>query len=69
VVITKNLALAAAPGNVLLPASVSSLPLDSVINVLQLMTIDKLLLTEGVSQPPAQIMTNVEAGLRLVTGL
>jgi len=45
-VITKNTALAAAPGNVLLPASDSNLPVDSVINVSQIITLDKLLLTE-----------------------
>jgi len=68
-VLTKNTALATAPGNVLLPASDSGLPLDSVINVSQLITLDKLLLTEYVSSLPAHLMTKVEAGLRLVIGL
>ena len=68
-VITKNTALADAPGNVLLPASDSGLPLDSVVNVSQLITVDKLLLTELVGSLPAQYMAQVDAGLRLVIAL
>ena len=68
-VITKNTALAAAPGNVLLPAGASGLPLDSVLSVSQIITVDKLLLTEHVGSLPAQYMTQVEAGLRLAIAL
>lgn len=68
-VITKNTALAAAPGNVLLPAGVSGLPLDSIVNISQLITVDKLLLTECIGSLPAQYMTQVDAGLRLVIAL
>lgn len=45
-VITTNLDLAEAPGNVLLPARVSGLPRDSVVNVSQLLTLDRGFLTE-----------------------
>ena len=48
-VITGNLALAEAPGNVLVPAKSSGLPRSSVINVSQIITLDRDLLT----QPPA----------------
>lgn len=68
-VITKNIALAAAPGNVLLPAQDSGLPLDSVVNVSQLITVDKTLLTELVTNLPAQYMSQVNAGLRLIVAL
>jgi mRNA interferase MazF len=68
-VITKNTALAAAPGNVLLPASASGLTLDSVVNVSQLITLDKSLLTEYISSLTAPVMAKVDAGLRLVIGL
>lgn len=68
-VITKNTALAAAPGNVLLPAGDSGLPLDSVVNVSQLITVDKLLLTERAGSLPAEYMARVDAGLRLVIAL
>ncbi|GGA27209.1 hypothetical protein CYANOKiyG1_43370 [Okeania sp. KiyG1] len=48
VVITSNLELAEAPGNVLLPKKATELPRDSVANVSQVITIDKLFLEERV---------------------
>lgn len=68
-VITKNTALAEAPGNVPLPASVVGLPFDSVINVSQLIPIDKLLLTEFVGRLTPPFTATVDAGLRLVVAL
>lgn len=66
VVISSNLRLAAAPGNVLLLSRESSLPKDSVINVSQLITIDKVLLDEYVGQISLQTLDAVEQGIRLV---
>jgi mRNA interferase MazF len=43
VVITSNLNLAQAPGNVLLPQRITGLPKDSVANISQVLTIDKSL--------------------------
>jgi len=68
-VISSNLRLADAPGNVLLPASVSGLPRDSVVNVSQLLTLDRDFLTEAVSKLPGRLMAEVDAGLRLVLEL
>jgi mRNA interferase MazF len=68
-VITSNVRLAEAPGNVLLPAQVSTLPRDSVVNVSQLLTIDRLFLTERAGKVPATLLTAVETGLRLVLEL
>lgn len=51
-VITSNTQLAQAPGNVLLPCEVSGLSRDSVANVSQILTIDKMFLTERVSSLP-----------------
>ena len=68
-VVTSNLRLADAPGNILLEKSDSGLPRDSVINVSQILTIDKSFLTERVSQLPREIMARVEAGLKLALGL
>jgi mRNA interferase MazF len=68
-VISKNIPLAKAPGNVLLPAQVSGLPLDSVVNVSQVITLDKGLLGECISSLPAAVMTKIDAGLRLVMNL
>src|SRR5215472_7446219 len=45
-VITSNVELAQAPGNVLLPARSAGLPRDSVVNVSQLLTLDRSFLTE-----------------------
>lgn len=69
VVISSNLRLAAAPGNVMLPASASGLPKDSVINVSQILTIDKQHLDEYVGAMPLRILELLEEGLRLVLDL
>jgi len=68
-VITSNLRLAAAPGNILLPAKKSKLPKESVINVSQIITIDKSLLTEKIHQLPNNIIAQVDEGLKLVLKL
>jgi mRNA interferase MazF len=67
--ITSNTRLADAPGNVLLPESASGLPRDSTINVSQVLTIDRSLLTEVVGPLDAEGMDEVNAGLRLVMSL
>ena len=70
VVLTSNLELARAPGNVLLPKSVTGLPKDSVANVSQLLTLDKEDLDdEVVGTLPRPVMEDVEAGLLLVLGM
>jgi mRNA interferase MazF len=68
-VVTSNVRLAHAPGNVLLERRQSRLPRDSVINVSQILTIDKAFLRERVSLLRTEIMARVEAGLKLVLGL
>ena len=68
-VITSNLRLGMAPGNVLLDSERSGLPRDSIVNVSQILAIDKLLLTEMVGTIPSDDLTLVENGPRLVTGL
>lgn len=44
--LTTNLRLAEAPGNLLLTAEDTGLPRDSVVNVSQIVTLDKTFLTE-----------------------
>lgn len=68
-VVTSNLRLADAPGNVLLEKKHSRLPKDSVINVSQLITIDKAFLSEKISTLSAQHLNAVNEGLRLILGL
>ena len=52
--ITTNLKLANSPGNVLLPASVSGLPKDSVVNVSQLIAMDRNYFLEPAGVVPAR---------------
>ena len=68
-VITSNTALATMPGNVFLPAAVSGLPKDSVVNVTALVTLDKTDLEIATSHLPASLMHDVDRGLRRVLGL
>lgn len=68
-VITSNVRLADAPGNVLLEVPASGLPRDSVVNVSQIMTLDRDFLTEKISRLPPEVMTRIGAGLRLILGL
>lgn len=69
VAITSNLRLATAPGNVFLPATESGLPRDSVVNVSQIVTLDKSMLDEYVDRISATTLTQVEEGIRLVLDL
>jgi mRNA interferase MazF len=68
-ILTANLRLAEAPGNVFLPAKVSGLPRDSIVNVSQLLTLDRSFLTEEVGKLPSRVLAEVDAGLRLVLQL
>lgn len=65
-VITSNLRLADAPGNVLLRKKTSRLPRDSVVNVSQLMTLDRSFLSQPVGLLSPQLMSRVDEGVRLV---
>lgn len=64
--ITSNLELARAPGNVRLDAKQSRLPKESVVNVSQLATLDRRILTQHVASLSREAMARVDAGLRLV---
>lgn len=67
--ITSNLRLANAPGNVSISPKQSGLPRDSVINVSQVISIDKTLLNQYVHTLSVKIMQQVEEGMRLVLTL
>jgi len=69
VVLTSNLRLVDAPGNVLIPAKTSGLPRDSVANVSQVITIDREVLDEPVGRLRGQILKDIDNGLRLVLSL
>jgi mRNA interferase MazF len=68
-VLTTNLRLAVAPGNVPLTTDDTELPRDSVVNVSQIITVDKTFLTERVSRVSDRIMLLVEDGIRTVLAL
>jgi mRNA interferase MazF len=69
VVLTSNLRLVEAPGNVLIPAKSAGLPKDSVANVSQVITVDRDCLGEPAGRVRGQTLKDVEDGLRLVLGL
>jgi mRNA interferase MazF len=66
VIITSNVQLAEAPGNVLLPREVSGLPRDSVANVSQIFTVDKTFLVGRVGALPDYLQEEVDEGLRTI---
>ena len=68
-ILTSNLNLAAAPGNVTIEQRVSMLSNDSIVNVSQVLTLDRFLLTEAVGKLPDRIMDTIDDGLRLVMNL
>ena len=68
-VITSNTGLAAVGGNVFVSAAGSGLSNDSVINVSQLLTVNKADLDEPVGRLPDHVMAQVDQGLRLVLGI
>jgi mRNA interferase MazF len=66
--VTSNMRLAAMPGNVRLRKGEASLPRPSVINVSQVVTVDKSRLTERVGALSADRARQVLEGLALVLG-
>ena len=68
-VITSNLELVAAPGNIMLRRRDTKLSKDSVVNVSQLITLDRSFLTERVTELPKRLGGTLDEGLRLVLGI
>lgn len=68
-VISSNLRLSEVPGNVHLKRRESRLTKDSVINVSQLLTLDKKYLSEKVGKLSPKRMLELEEGLRIVLSL
>jgi len=69
VVLTTNIRLLDAPGNVLVAAKVSGLRKNSVANVSQVITVDRGDLREPAGRLDAATLRRVDAGLRLVLNL
>lgn len=64
--ITSNLSRAKAPGNVLLKRGEANLPKPGVVNVSQILTVDKAELGEFAGQLSSAAATAVRDGLRLL---
>jgi mRNA interferase MazF len=60
VIITSNLNLAAAPGNVLLPRAAS------VVNISQILTLDKKFLVERIGSIPDTLQSEIDDGIRTI---
>jgi mRNA interferase MazF len=69
VILTSNLRLLDAPGNVLVPAGRSGLSKDSVANVSQVVTLDRAYLSEPAGKLDPKLLRQVDQGLRLVLDL
>jgi len=65
-VITSNLRLADAPGNVRLPIKGTGLAKASAVNVSQIITVDKTFLTQRIGRLNPRLLAEVDDGLRLV---
>ena len=68
-IVTSNLRLAEAPGNFELLKNEGGLPKDSVVNVSQLLTLDKSFLTEPLGKLPRKKLLVLNDGLKLVLSL
>ena len=66
---TTNMNLGNAPGNVPVTSRSSGLPKPSVVNVSQLVTVDRTLMTERIKLLDAETMNRIDDGLRLVMNL
>jgi len=69
IVITSNVRLSAAPGNVLLAGATSGLGRASVVNVSQVVTLNKADLSESAGRLDEAAMRMVEEGIALVLDL
>jgi mRNA interferase MazF len=68
IALTTSMRLLDAPGNVLLSAKMGGLSKDSVVNVSQVVTIDRSVLVERAGKASRSVMQRVGDGLRLVLG-
>jgi mRNA interferase MazF len=64
--LTSNLQRANAPGNVLLEDDEANLPKQSVINISQLFTVDKLDLVEKIGSLPSKRIRQIVSGINLL---
>ncbi|MCP4275151.1 MAG: type II toxin-antitoxin system PemK/MazF family toxin [Gammaproteobacteria bacterium] len=68
-IVTSNLRLANAPGNFLISKKESGLSKESVVNVSQVLTLDKSFLSKQSGKLPVKKITTLNEGLRLVLAI
>lgn len=68
-VVTSNLRLVDAPGNFKITKKQSNLSKDSVVNVSQLITLDKTFLTEKIGKLNSRNINFLNEGIKLVLGV
>ena len=68
-VLTSNLALAALPGNLTVPADIAGLDADYVVNVTQIATIDREVLELRIGSLPDWLLAQVDVGLERALAL
>ena len=66
--LTSNVRWARAPGNVMLSPRLTGLPIDSVANVSQVVSLDKRLLTDRTGRVPRAQLDLVLSGIDVVLG-
>jgi mRNA interferase MazF len=66
--LTSNLRWADAPGNVLLPASISGLSKDSVANASQIVTLDRVALAKRIGKLGPKRLAQVLSGIDIILG-
>ena len=66
-VLTSNLKRAEAPGNVLLEVGEANLPKQSIVNVSQIFTVDKMQLDEYIGSVSRARIQQIVEGIRLLT--
>ena len=64
--ITSNVSLSRAPGNVALSKGAANLPKQSVVNVSQVLTVNKAELVERIGRLPAAVIDAIRDGLQLL---
>jgi mRNA interferase MazF len=69
VVITSNLEFGKLPGNVLIEKGVANMPWEGVVNVSQVMSIEKNKIDEEIGALPGELMKKVCEGLKLIMEL
>lgn len=68
-VLTSNLRLQEAPGNFLLSSKTTGLPKDSVLNISQIITVDKSFLTEKVGELNRNHLKRLEESIKLILSI